>query len=296
MNRQTQWLRVPTRRSFRLLLPVITVALGLLSIMGGVNRTQAQDTTTFKLTIMHTNDTRAHYLPTDDGSGGVARELTVVKQIRAAVANTLLLDSGGRFTGTLFHKIYQGHDNAVVMNLLKYDAMGLSNTEFDNGDEVLAKFIGEIGIPVVASNVTVSAKSPTLSGKILPSAILKVADQQIGIIGLTPLETPRLSSPSKDISFSGGYATIIQREVTRLTSQGVNKIILLSQLGLDLDKKLAAQTTGVDVIIGGNSRDLLSNIYLGATAKYPLVIKSKSGDSVAIVQAGGGDMRYLGRL
>ncbi len=249
----------------------------------------------FKLTIMHTNDTRAHYLPSSDGSGGVTREATVVKQIRAEVLNTLLLDVGGRFTGTLFHKIYKGQDNAQVMNLLGYQGMTLSNTEFDNGDAVLAQFIDAIKFPVVAANISVE-RSQVLNGKILPSTVLTVADQQIGLIGLAPVETTRLSSPSKDLSFSGGYAAVVQREVARLTGLGVNKIILLSQLGLDADKKLVPQISGVDVVMGGNSRSLLSNTYTTTDGPYPVIVADHDKQKVLIVQAGGGDARFMGRL
>ncbi len=81
----------------------------------------AQEEESFNLTIMHTNDTHAYHEPDQDGNGGVAIMSSVIQQIRAEAPNSLLLDAGDRFTGTLFHQQYKGEDNAQIMNLLGYD-------------------------------------------------------------------------------------------------------------------------------------------------------------------------------
>lgn len=261
-----------------------------------VSHASAQDAPTFELTVMHTNDTRGNHLPPSDGNGGAARQATIVKQIRAEVENTLLVDAGGRFTGTLFHRKFKGTDNVQVMNLMGYQAMTLGNPEFDDGDEVLKNFIEGLNFPVVSSNI--DARNSVLGDLIKPFAVVEVgqAQEKIGIIGLTVEETPRLSSPSADILFSGGYAVAVQRQVELLKAQGINKIILLSQLGYTDDQALAAQVSGVDVIVGGNSRIVLSNIYTSAVGPYPTVVQSSTGENVLIVQSGGGELRYMGRL
>ena len=53
---------------------------------------QAQDS--FKLTLLHTNDTHSHHEPQSNGDGGVARQAAVLAQIRAEGGNTLLVDAG----------------------------------------------------------------------------------------------------------------------------------------------------------------------------------------------------------
>jgi 5'-nucleotidase len=67
--------------------------------------------------------------------------------------------------------------------------------------------------------------------------------------------------------------------VDKLTEMGVNKIIVLSHSGYGVDQKVAAQTTGVDVIVGGHSNTLLGDME-GAVGPYPTMV----GDT-AIVQA-----------
>ena len=254
----------------------------------------AQDEETFDLTILHTNDTHAHHEPNANGDGGAARQAAVVNQVREQGGNVLLLDAGDRFTGTLFHQQYLGQDSVQIMNAIGYDGMTLGNHEFDNGDEVLADFVDGVEFPVVNANVDFSA-SEFLAGKIPPYAILDVTGEQIGIIGLVTPETPFLSSPSDDLVFDDDLVGVTQQVVDELTAQGVNKIILVTHIGLDADQEVAAETTGVDIIVGGHSHSLLSNAYVASVAEYPVIVNNLDGDPVYIVQAGEYDT-YLGRI
>ncbi|MBZ0274994.1 MAG: metallophosphoesterase, partial [Anaerolineae bacterium] len=187
--------------------------------------TMAQDET-FALTIMHTNDVHAHHDPNSNGDGGAARQAAVVNQIRTAVPNSLLIDGGDRFTGTLYHVQYRGQDSAQVMNIIGYNAMTLGNHEFDDGDDTLAAFVDAVNFPVVTANVDFS-ESPVLAGKINPWTILEVGGQQIGVIGLVTPEAPVISSPGAELVFNSDLVGVTQAAVDELTAQGVNKIILV---------------------------------------------------------------------
>ena len=253
----------------------------------------AQDET-FNLTILHTNDTHSHHEPQSNGNGGVARQAAVQNQIIAEGGNVLLLDGGDRFTGTLFHTQYRGADQVQIMNALGYDAMTLGNHEFDNGDDVLAAFVDGVEFPVVTSNVDFSA-SEILAGKVQPYAVVEVGGRQIGIIGLVTPDTPTISSPGDDLVFSADLIGSTQTAVDALTEQGVNIIILVTHIGLDADREVAAGVTGIDVIVGGHSHTLLGNAYVASVAEYPVVVENADGDPVYIVQAGERN-QYLGRL
>ena len=54
----------------------------------------------------------------------------------------------------------------------------------------------------------------------------------------------------------------MQSEVDGLTALGINKIIVLSHSGFGMDKRVAAETTGVDVIVRGYSNPFLPNIFV----------------------------------
>lgn len=88
----------------------------------------------FDLTIMHTNDTHAHV-------EGYPRLVTAVNELRTEKANSLLVDAGDVFSGTLYFRQYLGQADLHFMNELKYDAMTLGNHEFDKDSKTLADFI-----------------------------------------------------------------------------------------------------------------------------------------------------------
>ncbi len=258
--------------------------------------TFAQDDT-YRLTIMHTNDVHGAYGPYDAAAdattdGGAARQATVIEQIRAEGGNSILIDGGDRFTGTLFHQQWRGEDSARIMNAMGYDVMTVGNHEFDDGNEGLVKLVDSVEFPIVTANITFGAD---LSEKIKPYAIIEEGGQQIGVIGLTPPDTGILSSPADDVTFTADMAGVVQAAVDELTAAGVNKIVMLTHIGLAADMEVGALVSGVDVIIGGHSHTLLGNAYTAAEESYPVVVQDKDGNNVYIVQAGS-SLRYIGRL
>ncbi|MBW4710379.1 5'-nucleotidase/apyrase family protein [Roseobacter sp. YSTF-M11] len=246
----------------------------------------------YNLTILHTNDFHARFEPIskydsgcsaeDDAEGkcfgGSARLVTAIEQARARSNNAILVDGGDQFQGTLFYTYYKGALAAEMMNKLGYDAMTVGNHEFDDGPEVLRGFMDAVNFPVLMSNADVSAE-PLLADTLAKSTVIERGGEKLGLIGLTPEDTDELASPGDNITFSDPVAAV-QGEVDKLTADGVNKIIVLSHSGYSTDQRVAAETTGVDVIVGGHSNSLLSNTSDRAVGPYPTMV----GDT-AIVQA-----------
>ena len=246
----------------------------------------------YSLTILHTNDFHARFEPiskydsgcgADDNAegkcfGGSARLVTAVAEARARTNNSILVDGGDQFQGTLFYTYYKGKLAAEMMNKLGYDAMTVGNHEFDDGPEVLRGFMDAVDFPVLMSNADVSGEE-LLAGKLAKSTVIERGGQKLGMIGLTPQDTDELASPGPNIIFSDPV-NAVQGEVDKLTDMGVNKIIVLSHSGYVVDQAVAAGTTGVDVIVGGHSNTLLSNTNERAEGAYPTVV-----GATAIVQA-----------
>jgi 5'-nucleotidase len=128
------------------------------------------------------------------------------------------------------------------------------------------------------SNADVSGE-PLLADVLTKSTVIEKGGEKIGLIGLTPQDTDELASPGPNIIFTDP-SDAVQGEVDKLTEMGVNKIVVLSHSGLNVDKRVAENTTGVDVIVGGHDNSLLSNTIEGAKGPYPVMV----GDT-AIVQA-----------
>ncbi|UWQ30823.1 bifunctional UDP-sugar hydrolase/5'-nucleotidase [Leisingera sp. M523] len=246
----------------------------------------------YKLTILHTNDFHARFEPINkydstcdaedqaEGKcfGGTARLVTAIADARARAENTILVDGGDQFQGSLFYTYYKGKAAAEFMNQLGYDGMTVGNHEFDDGPEVLRGFMDAVGFPVLMSNADVSGE-PALADVLKKSTVIERGGEKIGLIGLTPEDTHELASPGKNVHFSDPVAAV-QAEVDRLTAEGVTKIVVLSHSGYGVDQRVAAETNGVDVIVGGHSNTYLSNVSEKAAGSYPTVV-----NGVQIVQA-----------
>lgn len=108
--------------------------------------------------------------------------------------------------------------------------------------------------------------------------------RKIGIVGLVNEETPSLASPCKEAVF-GPAETALREAVASLRAQGVNIVIALTHLGLNVDCELAGRVDGVDVFVGGHTHSLLSNTNPKAVGPYPIVKHSPSGEPVLVVTA-----------
>lgn len=246
----------------------------------------------YTLTVLHTNDFHARFEPIskyDSGCGeesnaegkcfgGSARLVTALADARARSNNSILVDGGDQFQGTLFYTYYKGKLAAEMMNKLGYDGMTVGNHEFDDGPEVLRGFMDAVNFPVLMSNADFSGEE-LLADKLLKSTVIERGGEKIGLIGLTPQDTDELASPGPNITFTDP-SEAVQGEVDKLTEMGVNKIIVLSHSGYGVDQQVAANTTGVDVIVGGHSNTLLSNTSDRAEGPYPTMV-----GSTAIVSA-----------
>ena len=255
----------------------------------------------YALTILHTNDFHARFEPIskyDSGCsaedntagecfGGSARLVTAVEEARARNENTVLFDGGDQFQGTLFYTYYKGKLAAEMMNKLGYDGMTVGNHEFDDGPEVLAGFMDAVEFPVLMSNADVSME-PALADKLMKSTVIERNGEKLGLIGLTPQNTDELASPGDKVIFTDPVDAV-QGEVDKLTAEGVNKIIVLSHSGYAVDQRVASETTGVDVIVGGHTNTLLGDMD-GAEGPYPTVV---NGTQILSAYAYG---KFLGEL
>jgi len=238
----------------------------------------------YTLTILHTNDFHARFEPvsSSDSScgeeaaaagecfGGTARLVTAIADARARSNNSILVDGGDQFQGTLFYTYYKGAASAEFMNKLGYDAMTVGNHEFDDGPEVLKGFVETVDFPILMSNADISGE-PLLADIIQKSVVIEKGGEKLGLIGLTPHDTDELASPGPNVIFTDPVDAV-QAEVDKLTAEGVTKIIVLSHSGYGVDKEIAAGTTGVDVIVGGHTNTYLSNASEDAEGPYPTMV------------------------
>ena len=272
-------------------------SVAALAVSAGV--AAAQD---YSLTILHTNDFHARFEPIskyDSGCsaednaegkcfGGSARLVTAIEAARARSDNSILVDGGDQFQGSLFYTYYKGKAAAEMMNKMGYDAMTVGNHEFDDGPEVLRGLVDSVNFPIITSNA-ITTNEPLLAGAIQSAVVIERGGEKLGLIGLTPVDTAELASPGPNVTFIDPIEAV-QQQVDRMAANGINKIIVLSHSGYAVEKAVAAGTTGVDVIVGGHSHSLLSNTDENAEGPYPTMV----GNTAIVSSRSYG--KYLGEL
>lgn len=278
--------------------------------------------TDFALTILHHNDGESQLLGTgpNDEYGQVARFATRVQQLRDEALvlpagmfdrGSILVTSGDNFlAGPEFNASLQNglpFFDAIALDKIGYDAFAIGNHEFDFGPEVLADFINSFNGPVkfLSANLDFSGE-PTLqplvdNGKIAPRVLLEVEGRKIGLIGLTTTSLPFVSTPG-GVVVDTDLVGAVNAQIALLEAEGANIIILTTHLqNINGEIDLAAQLSGVDVIIAGGGGELLANpddpLVPDDVAEdsYPVLANDLDGQIVPIVTTSG-DYRYIGRL
>jgi 5'-nucleotidase len=269
------------------------MTLRLLATTAGLALLASQAAADFTLTILHTNDFHDRFEPINGSNsacgeedaaanecfGGIARLVTAVGRGAGEGGGQRGAARRGRpVPGLALLPAVQGRRRGRVHEPLGYDAMAVGNHEFDDGPQGLRDFLDQVEFPVLSANIDVS-REPILAEQVPKSVVLDVGGEQVGVVSILAEDTPETSSPGRNVIFSP-VADAAQAEIDALTEAGVNKIIVLSHVGLPADERLAQALTGADVIVGGHSHTLLSNTQEGAAGPYPTVV-----NDVPIVQA-----------
>lgn len=270
------------------------------------------------LSIAHINDSHSHLEPLAELEfqinsqqyraqlGGFPRIKTVFDELADQYANDNLikLHAGDALTGTSYFSFYKGKADADMMNAICFDAFALGNHEFDESDEGLKSFLDyfkndQCQTEVLAANVKAKVGTPlapTKSDDYIKPYLIKTTKEgvKVGIIGIDIAgKTKKSSRPLATTEFLD-ETTTAQNYINELKNQGIEHIVLLTHYTYSNDQKLAAELSGVDVIIGGDSHTLLGDFTpygksaadnFGSQGPYPTVVKNKEGHTVCIGQS-----------
>ena len=182
----------------------------------------------------------------------------------------------------------------TYMNALGIEATSDGNHEYDENPPEIAESKKGAKFKSLGMNLQIPKGNP-LDGVIEKSFVLEKNGHKYAIIGLAPPdlhERIRDNDSRKQIGVDDFEKTLkdVQNAINDYKKQGINKVIVLSHCGLTKDKRLAQETSGIDVIVGGHTHDLLKGVEEGKN-----LLTSKSNEPVVITQAGK-DGEYFGDL
>ncbi|MGH7158561.1 MAG: thiosulfohydrolase SoxB [Acetobacteraceae bacterium] len=229
--------------------------------------------------------------------GGFAHLATVITALRAAAGSgrSLLVDGGDLCQGTGLANLTGGLALVDLANMLGIEAM-TGHWEFTYGEagirRIIAAFKGEfIAQNVVLSDVASMEGKPAFdpdTGQVFrPYIIRALGDYRVAVIGqafpYVPIAHPRRFVP--DWRF-GIRPAGLQKVVDEARGRGkVDVVVLLSHNGMDVDLKLAAHVSGIDVILGGHTHDAV-----------PAPVKIANQGGATLVTNAGTAANFLGVL
>ena len=171
-----------------------------------------------------------------------------------------------------------------VMNNINIDLAVLGNHEFDYGDEVLKQRLYESNFDWLGSNVYyLQQQQDDGDGSHNVRLQEKVEDEEdiyyfpnicgngklytltnnikVGILGLVTKQTPKISCPSKDVTFDSDIIKVARRTANRLRKRGAQVLVAITHLSEVEDRLLAADTVvGVDLVLGGHEHEPLATM------------------------------------
>lgn len=242
-----------------------------------------------KLTILHTNDTHSCVEPEKDGNAGAVNRALLLEELRDSLGcdNVLLFDCGDFSQGSLYYNTFKGAVEIELMNAMGYDACTIGNHEFDFGLDNLARLVAMAKFPVVCANYDFTGT--VCEGLVKKYAVIERAGIRVGVFGLSPDPAGLIA---KDYCEGVRFISPIEaadEAVNALRQEGCDVVVCLSHLGWKIaneynDERLAAETSGIDVILGAHSHNYFEE---------PLFYKNKAGKEV-LMQQMGKNGRYMG--
>ncbi|MBN2809922.1 MAG: bifunctional metallophosphatase/5'-nucleotidase [Deltaproteobacteria bacterium] len=208
--------------------------------------------------------------------GGMDRIAALALQIRSQVDGALLVSTGDDLMGT-FYSIFAGTPEIISMNMAGYDVVAPGNHEFDQGLSVYAEAAAKARFDLLTANVDYG-DSP-LAKIVKPYVFKNVAGIKVGLFGLMTPALQVVSNVGDEVTVDPDLERVATAMVKLLRGQGARLVIALSHCGSVLDRQLAAQVAGIDLIVGGHSHECLFESVANPEGKPCVIVQAGAGGS-----------------
>ncbi len=211
---------------------------------------------------------------------GLARAAALIRILRAAVPNALLLDNGDFLQGSPLSDWVADarargeagiHPMIAAMNALGYDAATLGNHEFNYGLPFLAEVLSQARFPVVSANVLGPDGKPfmppfVILDRMLTDAQDRPAPIRIGVLGLAPPQIARWDKVALgDAISTRDICDAAADQVPDMRAVGADIVVALAHTGIGPCAASAgmenaavplAAIPGIDVVIAGHTHQV----------------------------------------
>ncbi len=241
---------------------------------------------TIKLRIVETTDIHTNVMDYDyykdkpSQKIGLTRTATLVKQARAEVENSVLVDNGdliqgspmGDYMASKGIEAGEVHPVYKAMNQLNYDVGNIGNHEFNYGLEFLAETINDADFPYISANVfDKKTGKHYFKPYIIKTHTFKDVDGEqhqikVGYIGFVPPQIMVWDKKNLEGKvFAKDIKETAEQLVPKMKQEGADVIVAIPHSGISSDPhKLGAENStyylaevaGIDAIAFGHSHSV----------------------------------------
>lgn len=189
-----------------------------------------------------------------DVVGGISRIASLIKSISSEKDRSVIMVSAGDDLMGRYFSNFHGHAITGLLAESGYDVFALGNHEFDFGPDVLRKALSNTTLNTLCSDLDVEGTA--IASECSKSYIKEYDGVRVGLFSLMTPEFPYVSDGGT-VSLRGSATEIAKEMVQSLKQQNVDLIVAVTHIGIDLDRKLAADVDGIDIVFGGHSHEYL---------------------------------------
>ncbi len=268
------------------------------------------------VTILHHNDSHGRLLPSGSYAGYTNLAALIQQERQHNPARTLLLNAGDQIQGDAMMYYFKTaplgyaadgtpimtptmHIQPIIaaMNAMTYTAMTLGNHEFNFGNHIFTNVLRMANFPVLQANLYDDGSYGIAQVPVRDSVTTTVGAEgiRVAILGIGNHRVPQYELPSNitGLTFTDPI-TEAQARAPALAAMN-DVVIALTHIGFTydpnsvevdtkVDTELAAQTVGIDAIIGGHSHTRPDTAF--APYKYlPAIVGAPDNTPVIINQA-----------
>lgn len=192
-----------------------------------------------------------------DIMGGISRIATLIKQIEQTTPNPVVtVSSGDDLMGKYFRQ-FNGKAIFGLMEMAGYDVLALGNHDFDSGPGVLAEALDSVNFTALCSDLVVQK---TVMGKSCQPYVLKSYEGiKVGFFSLMTKDFP-VVTVTGEVKIRNNQAAVARKMIQTLKKKGAQVIIAVTHIGTVMDRRLAAEVEGIDIIFGGHSHNYEQNL------------------------------------
>ncbi len=270
------------------------------------------------VTILHHNDSHGRLSPTSTAPGYTNLATVIRQEWKNNPTRTILLNAGDTIQGDAMAAFFKaaftgkGADGTELpvdlqinpilraMNALTYTAMTLGNHEYNFGNYIFTGTLGQANFPLLQANVYDDGRYGLAEVDVKPYVEVTVGAENIklAILGIGNHRIPNYELPSNipGLTFTNPITEAQARvpalqatndAVVALTHIGFTEQVGSIEVDANVDTNLAAQTDGIDAIIGSHSHTDPSKqtAYSGSYKYLPAIVGSPDNTPVIINQA-----------